>query len=128
MFAGRLERPQVEREIVYVDRPANPSLIANPRQRAHPDVIAVADSTPTNRSLLLAGPGEADGLLLRDRALRWGVSAALSASAERSSPVRPSRAARIDVNQLLGEPADASPNTQPSDEALKSQLLHREQL
>jgi hypothetical protein len=126
MFAGRLGEPKVVREVVYVDRPA--SAPASQPRRVQPDVVTVASSTPIARPLLLAGSGEPSGLLLRDRALRWGVSAALSASADRASSPRPSRPSTIDVNQLLGQPTDASPDLQPSGKSLKSQLLHREQL
>jgi hypothetical protein len=101
---------------------------SNPPRPVQTDVIAVATATPIVRPLLLAGAGEPGGLILRDRALRWGVSAALSASANRPPGVHPSRPARIDVNQLLGEPTEGSPDTQPSDDSLKSKLLHREQL
>lgn len=119
MFAGRLESPSSVREVVYVDRAVATSKSDAPQLVSHSDPIAVAAPTPIARPLLLAGAGEADGLLLRDRALRWGVSAALSTSTDRSSHGRPPRSSRIDVNQLLGEPSDESPKTQD---------LQREQL
>jgi hypothetical protein len=119
MFAGRLESPSVVREVVYVDRPAAAPESDRPQLISRSDAVVVATPTPIARPLLLAGAGEADGLLLRDRALRWGVSAALSMSTDRPSHVRSSRPSRIDVNQLLGE---------PSEESSKIQILHGEQL
>jgi hypothetical protein len=126
MFASRLESPaapQVMRELVYVDRT---TLASNPART--PEATPPPDVLPVARPLLLASPpGEPDGLLLRERALRWGVSAALSTS-QQMPRVRSARPLRIDVNQLLGEPTNVdSADTQPSD-SLPKHLLHREQL
>lgn len=130
MFASRLESPaapQVVREVVYVDRttPASNPARRTPEAAPPPDVLpAVA------RPLLLLAspPGEPDGLLLRERALRWGVSAALSTPQQQTPRVRSSRPWRVDVNQLLDEPTSADPaGTQPSD-SLPKHSLNREQL
>jgi hypothetical protein len=134
MFASRLERPQVVREVVYVDRavPA-PVPAPKPSMPAQPDRTEVASGAVPGSTahpwLQLAMTDQPRGLLLRDRALQWGVSAALS-PARRQSPVPARHVSRITLNELLDEPAtDAPPaDTQPSGESLQTTPIHREQL
>jgi hypothetical protein len=85
------------REIVYVDRP----IVAPPtatRQSQSDQPVPDARTTA-----LLLGPGRADDsnyLVLRERTLRWGVSAAIPETQGRTSPRRSlsARDRRIETN------------------------------
>jgi hypothetical protein len=120
MFAaGRLDRPaQTVREVVYVDRPtatnsktvkANPSTTS---RSADTNFVASSDSSPTASQLLSA---RSDYLAVRDRALRWGVSAALpTAPTPPGEPRTPPSKSRLNVEQLLDDITDVRPQSKTS--------------
>jgi hypothetical protein len=118
MFAGRLDHPQIVRELVYVDRPATTPtpplrLASTPTAAPADDVRLIATSglaASPFRSIPKLGR-DADYLVLRDRALRWGVAAAFPSN----SKLPPARAAAInpqplDINQLLDDVNDEPGN------------------
>jgi hypothetical protein len=93
---SRLGGPQGGEKIVYVNQPAaTPSA---PQQQQPSRVATVErDEIPLRSTLLITSTGEPNTLSIRDRALRWGVSAALP-------PARPAAqrsSAQPTVDQLL---------------------------
>jgi hypothetical protein len=105
LTAGQRD-PQVVREVVYVERPET----VRPSSAPSSDIIMATDAAPaftTSDALLLSsGSPESNYLSMRDRALRWGVGAALPTG---HAVARPSDSP--DVNQLLGMPSGAQPES-----------------
>jgi hypothetical protein len=120
MLAARLERsPQVVREIVYVDRPT-PATTPPVKTTPSTNLIAWADaSRAPSRLLLTPASDEAEYLAIRDRALRWGISAALATAPNPPAHAKPQPA--LDVNQLLDDGAGVPSKS-------KNSTNHREQL
>jgi hypothetical protein len=130
-IAARSGEPKVVREVVYVDRVPSEGSSRHVSTKQHvasaplpPETIeAYGDSSPA-ASLLLASGEQSSYLVLRDRALRWGIAAALPPTSGSARPAPPLRA-----DDLFDAPADRQRQpTPPAAPSLKSLLFPGDKL